>query len=77
MDGRPSSQLPSVFSLLQIKGLVMAESGQKGGQRGGLHVDPDVLVQVTVLSKQWTSAETMLRLNLKIHVGFCFEMLSI
>ena len=55
----------------------MAESGQKGGQRGGLHVDPDVLVQVTVLSKQWTSAETMLRLNLKIHVGFCFEMLSI
>ena len=76
MEGGPSSQLPSLFSLLQEKGLMTAEWSREG-QGGGLHVDPDVSVQVIVLSKQWTSSEIMLHLNLKPHIGFCFEMLFI
>ena len=55
----------------------MTAEWSREGQGGGLHVDPDVSVQVIVLSKQWTSSEIMLHLNLKPHIGFCFEMLFI
>ena len=34
VEGGTSSQLPSLFSLLQVKGLVMAECGQERGKEG-------------------------------------------
>lgn len=56
-------QLIPASSPWQLKRLVIAEWGQKGGQGRGLHVDPEVLVQGTVLSQQWTGSETMLNFH--------------